>query len=639
MTSKQITPGRSSYILLCGWLMAGMAVADEFYSSYVDSSYPTNVYWGDTHLHTSLSIDAYHGGNRALGPADAYQFARGGVVQSSTGGKVKLRRPLDFLVVADHAYNIGVLPRLAMADPILLETEKGKRLFSLYERLKADTETTEDPIRSKEFWDEVDFGQDEVRDETFRRSVWHTITAYADQYNDPGEFTAFIGYEWTSEYTGPTPTSGWASIYGDKPRGSRHRVVIFKDGADKVNQVLPFSMYDSMNPADLWKVLDRYQQQTGGDALAIPHGANVSDGQMFALVDYDGFPQDQGYAEMRSRWEPLFEVTQIKGDSESHPALSPTDEFADYHIWNSWEGVALLAGRTWDDAERQRKRSEYARSALKLGLQQQAVLGINPFKFGMVGSTDSHTAMSAVEENNYWGSTPRKEPSVKRGTAEMVNARAYSAAGYAAVWAKENTRESLFAAMKRKEVYATTGPRITVRFFGGWDFEPVDALRPDLASIGYQKGVPMGSDLTQAPVGNAPTFLIGAVKDPDGANLDRVQVIKGWLDSNNELHEMIFNVSLSDDRDADKPESVGNTVDVKDASYTNSIGDPELSVVWQDPEFDPHELAFYYVRVLEIPTPHWTAYDAKFFGTDPVYDRGAMVTQERAYTSPIWYTP
>ena len=634
-----MTSFRCRFILLCCCLISGMAFADESYSPYADSRYPTNVYWGDTHLHTNLSIDSYHGGNRTLGPADAYRFARGEVIQSTTGGKVKLGRPLDFLVVADHAYNIGVLPRLEMSDPILLETRKGKQLFSDYQKLKVDSGISGDLIRTKEFWDEVDFGQDEVRGETFRRSVWHTITAYADRYNDPGKFTAFIGYEWTSEYTGPTYTSGWASIYGDKARGARHRVVIFKDGADKANEVLPFSMHDSMNPADLWKYMERYQLQTGGDVLAIPHGANVSDGQMFATVDYDSFPLTSDYAETRSRWEPLFEVTQTKGDSESHPVLSPTDEFADYHIWNSWDGAALLPGRVWDDAERQKKRSEYARSALKLGLQQQEALGVNPFKFGMVGSTDSHTSMSAVDENNYWGNAPSKEPGVKRGTSTVVNKTPYAAAGYAAVWAEENTRESLFAAMKRKEVYATTGPRMTVRFFGGWGFESDDSLHPDLARIGYQKGVPMGGDLTQAPAGEAPTFLIRAVKDPYGANLDRVQVIKGWQDTGGQLHEVIYNVSLSDGRDIDNPQAVGNTVDVKDASYTNSIGNPELAVVWQDPDFDPEELAFYYLRILEIPTPHWTAYDARYFGTEPVYERGAMVTQERAYTSPIWYTP
>lgn len=552
-------------------------------------------------------------------------------MQSSTGGEVRLSRPLDFLVVADHAYNIGVLPSLEMGDPVLLSTEKGKHLLSIYQKLLADTNRTGDLIKTKEFWDEIEFGQNEVRDEAFRRSVWHAITATADRFNDPGQFTAFIGYEWTSEYTGPTKTSGWASIYGDNPRGNRHRVVIFEDGADLADQVLPFSMHDSMNPADLWNYLDSYQQKTGGDALAIPHGGNVSDGQMFATVDYDGFPLSQSYARTRSRWEPLYEVTQAKGDSESHPVLSPTDEFADYHIWNSWDGAALLPGRTWDDAERQKKRSEYARSALQLGLQQQRDLGINPFKFGMVGSTDSHTSMSSVDENDYWGNAPSKEPGLKRGSSKVVNKTPYSAAGYAAVWAKENTREALFAAMKRKEVYATTGSRMTVRFFGGWEFAPLDALRPDLARIGYQKGVPMGSDLTLGPAGKSPTFLIRAVKDPEGANLERIQLIKGWLDSSNQLHEEIFDVVYT--------QLVGNTVDVEDASYTNSIGDPVLAVVWQDLDFDPDELAFYYVRVIEIPTPHWTAYDAKFFGTKPVYDRGAMVTQERAYTSPIWYTP
>ena len=443
-------------------------------------------------------------------------------------------------------------------------------------------------------------------------------------------------------------------------------MVIFKDNAETAGQVIPFSQYDSSDPEDLWTYLQGYEDKTGGEALAIPHNGNLSTGVMFALEDAKGNPLSKGYAETRSRWEPLFEVTQIKGDSETHPLLSPEDDFADYETMSSdslfMPEIKSQRGLSDYDPwlEKFQKRLdagdanwmrtyEYARSGLKLGLQQQSKLGINPFKFGMIGSTDAHTSLATADENNFWGKLTEAEPLATRitsGWRPAINEGwpgwKMSASGYAAVWAEENTREALFAAMKRKEVYATTGPRMKVRFFGGWDYKKDDALKPDLARIGYAKGVSMGGDLTNAPKGKASSFLIRAVKDPDGANLDRVQVIKGWHDKNGELHEKIYDVALSDSRKKNwrgKIKPVGNTVDTSDASYTNSIGDPELAVVWQDPDFNADELAFYYVRVLEIPTPRWTAYDAKFFGLKNVPEEVPMVTQERAYTSPIWYTP
>lgn len=613
-------------------LTTSASFANEEYSPYVKQSHPVNVYWGDTHLHTSLSIDSNWGMNKNLTPDFAYRFARGETIKSTTGGKVKLRRPLDFLVVADHAYNMGVPTRIEQSDPILLETERGRNLDKIFKSLMANPETAKNPIRRKEIWDLIGFGQDEMRDERLRSSIWQEVTAYADQYNDPGKFTAFIGYEWTSEWTGD---------YTKHAKGNRHRVLIFKDNATKANQVLPFSMHDSNNPAKLWEYMEAFEKKTGGEVLAIPHNGNLSNGEMFSLIDYDGKPLDRKYAETRSRWEPLYEVTQMKGDSDTHPILSPNDEFSDYQIWNSWDGLSLLAENSWDKAETVRKRAEYARSALKHGLMLKSELGVNPFKFGLVGSTDSHTSLSAAEENNYWGNAPSKEPAPKRSTRETIKQWPYSSAGYAAVWATENTREALFAAMKRKEAYATTGPRITLRFFGGWDYQPDDAFKHDLAHIGYSNGVPMGGDLTHAPKDQAPRFLIRATKDPDSANLDRVQVIKGWRDEKGELHEKIYNVALSDDRKVGKDNSVspvGNTVDIKNASYVNSIGDAELAVVWTDPDFEASELAFYYVRVLEIPTPHWTAFDAKYFKTKILPEK-PMITQERAYSTPIWYTP
>jgi len=607
--------------------------ANESYSPYVGHPYPKSVYWGDTHLHTNLSLDSDISGNRLLGPDDAYRFARGESVTAHNGMQAQLYRPLDFLVVADHAESLGVIASLRAADSALLKVDMGKKLYYLFLDYENNKKNSDEAIRTASEKKVAD-ALTNFNDKKYAQSVWDSMIESADKYNEPGKFTAFSGYEWTSlgaKYN-------WDNI---------HRVVIFKDGGDKVSQVLPYSRVDSENPEDLWRFFERYEQKTGGEVLAIPHNGNTSNGKMFATVDFNAHPLSQAYAKTRSRWEPLYEVTQIKGDSETHPALSPNDEFADYETWNSWDGRTMKGIDT--DGWIERKKSEYARSALKLGLDQKARLGVNPFKFGLIGSTDAHTSLAAAAENNFWGKTSNSEPHPNRMFTPIVShwkpdPRNWegSAGGYAAIWADENTREALFAAMKRKEVYATTGPRMTVRFFGGWDYQTNDAFKPDLANIGYRKGVPMGGDLTNAPDDKLPQFLIRAVKDPDGANLDRVQVIKGWHDKQGELHEKVYNVALSDNRKENrhgKVKPVGSTVNVKDASYTNSIGDPELAVVWTDPEFDKNELAFYYVRVLEIPTPRWTAYDAKYFGLTDIPGEVPMVTQERAYTSPIWYSP
>ena len=433
-----------------------------------------------------------------------------------------------------------------------------------------------------------------------------------------------------------------------------HRNVLYEGGPDETRQVVPFSRFDSSDPADLWAYLQDYEDRTGGKVLAIPHNSNLSGGNMFKLSTLTRQPFTKAYAQTRSRWEPIVEVTQAKGDGETHPLISPTDEFADYETMGSFIAAPAKGDKAAAGSKKQGKgpaaaeesqqdpvalaAQSYARSALKLGLGQEAELGVNPLKFGMIGSTDSHNSLSAADENNFWGGSGLKEPSRYRAATQAE----YGASGYAAVWATENTREALFNAMRRREVYASTGPRMTVRFFGGWDYALEDAMRPDLARIGYAKGVPMGGDLTEAPREQAPSFLIRAVKDPDGANLDRVQVIKGWRDAEGELHEKVHTVALSDGREENaggEVRPVGKTVDLKNTSYTNSIGDPELAVVWTDPDFSKDELAFYYLRVLEIPTPRWTAYDAKFYGLTELPDEIPMVTQERAYTSPIWYTP
>ena len=608
-------------------IFSNTVIAREYYSSYADKSYPKNVYWGDTHLHTKLSGDANAQGNLNLEPDDAYRFARGESITAHNGMKARLSRPLDFLVVADHAIGLGVMNSLRIDDSVLLETEKGKNLYREMTSILQNNGDNSTAI--KDFSYKV-FGNENylINDNQYRISIWQSITESAEKFNHPGTFTAFIGYEWTSSFD----------------QGTRHRVVIFKDGADKANQILPFSAQDSNDPEDLWEFLQQYEEDTKGEVLAIAHNPNLSNGGEFSIRNQESQKMGETHAKMRSRWEPLLEVTQIKGDSESHPLLSPTDEFSDYETWEEWSVIGAktdVKKKVRRKEEQERLKYEYARSGLKLGLKLQADMGVNPFKFGMIGSTDAHTSMAAAAENNFWGKHTIVEPFAGRISHPRYRWR-MNAAGYAAVWAEQNTRESLFTAMKRKEVYASTGPRMTVRFFGGWGYKLDDAVSPDLALMGYTKGVPMGGDLTAAPKNKSPNFLIRAVKDPDGANLDRVQVIKGWHDTNGELHEKIYNVALSDNRKANERgnvKPVGNTVDIPDASYTNTIGDPELAVVWQDPDFDKDELAFYYVRVLEIPTPRWTAYDAKFFGLKDVSEDIPMITQERAYTSPIWYSP
>ena len=462
------------------------------------------------------------------------------------------------------------------------------------------------------------------------RSAWQVTIDAAEDANEPGSFTAFIGYEWTSNTGG----------------NNLHRVIIYKDGGDKASLMEPYTTIaplGSDNPRDLWKWLAAYEEKSGGQLLAIAHNGNLSNGIMFPWIEsFTGRPIDVEYAETRRRWEPLYEATQIKGDGEAHPFLSPNDEFADYETWDF--GNLTMSVAKEDDM----LQYEYARSALKLGLRVEERLGVNPYKFGMIGSTDSHTGLATAGEDNFFGKHSGTEPNAERLEhpvacfgGQCLLGWQQVASGYAGVWARENTREAIYEAMQRKEVYATTGPRMIVRFFGGWDFEAGDAKTRSPAIVGYQKGVPMGGDLRGARDGAAPTFLVGALKDPIGANLDRIQIIKGWLDGDGDLHEKIYDVALSDGRAVGsdgKAPPVGNTVDVASATWTNTIGDTELITVWQDPDFDASQRAVYYPRVIEIPTPRWSTYDAKYYGVD-VPDGVPLTTQERAYTSPIWYTP
>jgi hypothetical protein len=597
------------------------------YSPYPAKTFPNRVFFGDTHLHTSYSADAGMIGN-TLGPEEAYRFARGEQVTSTTGLPAKLGRPLDFLVVADHAENLGLAPAIAESNPELLKSEWGRRVYGYVKE-----GTVEGVTKAFDTWIKgVNSLDDPLKEQAgLAKSMWGKVTAAADKYNEPGRFTAFIGFEWTL-----------------MPNGNNlHRNVIFRDGKDKADQVLPFSVYDSQDPEDLWKWMGAYEKKTGGKLLAIPHNGNLSNGLMFDDVTLTTKkPLNRDYAERRLRWEPLMEVTQIKGDGETHPLLSPNDEFANFERWDK----ATLGP---EPKTKEMLPREMAREALKRGLAYDSKLGANPFKFGMIGSSDSHTSLATTEENNFFGKVVLLEPSADPIRFDEVIAgregpkghqhfaRETSASGLAAVWARENTREALWDAMARKEVYATTGTRLLVRVFGGFDFTAKDLERSDFAEQGYQRGVPMGGDLKAAPAGKAPTMLIRAQRDVDGANLDRVQVIKGWLDAAGKTQEKVFDVAWSGNRKrgADgKLPPVGNTVNVKEASYSNSIGAPYLTAFWKDPDFSLTQRAFYYVRVLEIPTPRWTTYDAKVFGVKLPTDVPSSL-QERAYTSPIWYTP
>jgi hypothetical protein len=601
------------------------------YSPYAGRNFPTRPFFGDTHLHTSFSMDAGAFGAR-LGPREAYRFAKGGELTASSGQQVKLARPLDFLVVADHSDGFGFFPMIIGGDPKIMADPQGRKWNEMIHSGKG-AEAAIDII--------VSFGKGTISEAIMPvpgtqayRSAWQETIKAAEEANDPGRFTAFIGYEWTSNTGG----------------NNLHRNVIFRDNADKASRVEPYitqKPLGSDNPRDLWKWMAAYEEKTGGQVLAIAHNGNLSNGRMFPSIEsFTGKPIDREYAQNRARWEPLYEATQIKGDGEAHPFLSPNDEFADYETWD--KGNLDLS----ETKQKSMLEFEYARSALKNGLKHEQELGINPYKFGMVGSTDSHTGLATADEDNFFGKTSAHEPNaervphpfVKAPNGAVIQGWEMTASGYAAVWATENTREAIWDAMERRETYATTGPRMAVRLFGGWDFEAGDAKNRLPAQIGYTKGVPMGGDLKDAPKGKAPTFLVAALKDPIGANLDRIQIVKGWVDKKGNVHEKIYDVVWGD-ADKRKPvangklPAVGSTVDAANATWTNTIGDPELITVWKDPDFDPALRAFYYARVLEIPTPRWTAYDAKKFGLKNLDPKIPMSTQDRAYTSPIWYTP
>ena len=637
------SPSVIAVALTCG------IIATETASSENKATQANLLLWGDTHLHTNQSVDAFGLGNRYLTPDDAYRFAKGEPIKAHTGEIAQLKTPLDFILIADHAVNMGVLPALRRSDPLLngdladrwtqsIATSPADVFDYVRQNSKAlyrralKTADPGDPAGF--FW--KSWTTDYFSSPDFRKQSWDAVCEVADEYNQPGVFTAFIGFEWTP-----------ASISERSP--NFHRNVLFSGDAGSACQVLPFTVQDSENVEQLWKYLNEYEELTQSRVLAIPHNANLSKGRMFKMETYLGSTVTSDYLTQRARWEPLYEVTQIKGDSETHPTLSPDDPFADFETWHKHGFFGVLT-----DDFNERKRYEYARSALQIGLQMQKEQGINPLKFGLIGSSDAHTSLSSVAESNFWGKVSLFEPSALR----LQRSWHYSASGLAAVWAASNTREDIFDAMVRKEVYATTGTRIQLRFFGGWEFEQDSPISANLAEIGYGKGVAMGGTLPlDGPDAKGkPTFIVAASMDPNGANLDRIQLVKGWLDDKGVAQERVFNIALGKDRmgpiGVDGVSAVGDTVDIDNASYTNTIGSPTLSAVWRDEDFNPQQEAFYYIRVLEIPTPRWSAFDKVRFGWSdedlvetrpfglPESDKSIpLVIQERAYSSPIWFTP
>ena len=618
------------------WSVNREQLADAYpapaYSPYAGRTFPERPLWGDTHLHTAQSMDAGGFGARVT-QEGAYRFARGEEIVASSGQPVRLSRPLDWLAITEHSDGMGLITDALAANPSVTKFEQGRRWSDAFRAGGQEAvDATLNLIGT--------FSQGQMEPELLgsyqpgaRRfaTIWSDNLNTAERFNEPGVFTALLAFEWTSLVAG----------------NNLHRNVILRDGPTRAGQVVPMTMtapWGSPDPMDLYTWMENYEQKTNGSALALAHNGNLSNGVMFPIdTRFDGSTVDQAYVDARAKWEPLYEITQIKGDGEAHPFLSPNDEFADYYNWDV--GNLDLSEAKTDEM----LAGEYAREGLKRGLDLEAKFGTNPYKFGFVGGTDSHTSLVTAEEENFFGKHTGYEPSPERlqhPFSKTENGEIFSwemlASGLTAVWAEENTRESIFDAMQRKEVYATTGPRMAVRFFGGWTFEDADITNRIPSTVGYAKGVPMGADLMQPPEGaTAPTFMTVALRDPIGANLDRVQIVKGWLNEDGTTSEKVYDVAWSDDRtpgDDGKLPAVGNTVDVASASWTNTIGEAELAAVWSDPDFDASRPAFYYVRVLEIPTPPWYVYDAfRFSGVVP--DGAPTSQQERAYTSPIWYTP
>lgn len=570
-----------------------------------------NAYFGQTHQHTSWSLDAYILGNTITGPEEAYQYSMGQTIKHPAGYDVKITTPLDLQGVTDHSEYVGVirlandpnspLSKLPVAAKLKVTPENSA--VKIFQWLAGSIAHNE-PIK-------------ELLDPSVMNSVWKHNNAIADKYYKPGEFTTFCSYEWTS-----MPQSQ-----------NMHRNLFFKDCA-KVPEA-PFSAIDSDHPEDLWNWMDG-QRKAGNELLAISHNANLSNGIMFPIeVDSKGKPIDAAWAQQRMTNEPLTEIKQVKGTSETHPDLSPNDEFAGYEIMSYLIGI---------DNSFSKLNGSYTREAYQNGLAMQATRGYNPYKFGVVGAGDAHNTATAYTHSNFFGdhalvdATP--ESRLAGNIASGMDVLKTGPSGLGGVWAEENTRESIFAAMQRREVFGTSGVRIKVRLFGGWDYDKGLLSQADWVKTAYAGGVPMGGDLAAAD-GKVPSFIVWAVKDPADGNLDRIQIVKGWT-RDGQIFEKIFDVAWSGDRQPDpatgKLPPVGSTVDITKATYTNDIGAMELKAVWTDPEFDASQHAFYYARALQIPTPRWSTYDAAKLGILPPSNAPATV-QERAWSSPIWYTP
>jgi Protein of unknown function (DUF3604) len=576
-----------------------------------------NAYFGEEHIHTSWSVDAWVIGNRLTGPDDALKYAQGQTIKHPLGYDIKIDTPMDFMGVTDHSEYVGVtkeantpgsaISKMAEAQPLILKdpnnTEEVQKVFLYLLSL-----TSKPPIKA--------FMAPEVAG-----TIWKENVKIADDNNHPGKFTAFCSYEYTSQFN----------------NRNLHRNIFFRDCA-KV-PALPFSMLDSWHPEDLWKWMDT-QRAAGNELLAISHNANLSDGWMYPTdLDSLGRPIDASWAASRDRNERLVEITQIKGASETHPLLSPTDEFSSYEL------LSGLLGLPPDNGRIDHIHGSFARQALKDGIAMQDTRGYNPYKFGMAAGSDSHNTASPYRQDNFYGGHASADGTVERRLAGVmlgntIDERLENPGGLTGVWAEENTRSSLWDAMFRKETFGVSGPHIKVRFFGGWGYKNDVLNAKDWVHQSYASGVPMGADLPSKN-GTAPTFVVWAVKDPTSGNLDRIQVIKGWT-KHGQSFEKIYDVVWSGDRKADKwtgrVPAIQSTVDLEKATYANSVGSTELKTVWTDPEFDAGLHAFYYARVLEIPTPRWTLIQAVKAGVPPP-DIVPLTGQERAWSSPIWYTP
>jgi hypothetical protein len=597
-------------VLRGGALALSMMVAMPLPSVAGDA--PTQLYWGDTHLHTSYSLDAYLLGNRTADPDTAYRFAKGlPVVHPGHRARVRIDRPLDFLVVTDHAEFLGVFSEIDAGNPAILSTKMGKRI---YDDLKAGRQ-------NQVFADIVGMvAQGKLRElapinaQKVRTSVWSKMVDFADAHNEPGKFTSFTGWEWSS-----MPNSV-----------NLHRIVFTPDGGDTAKSYLPFSSLQSGKPRDLWAWMEKTAAAYDTDFVAIGHNMNLSLGRFFPEVDESGNPVDLAYAQARAKWEPVEEVIQYKGDSETHPILSPVDEFAGFEKYKHLLGPHILP-----DGKRSIEATPaiggFMRSGLRRGLELETKIGANPYKFGVVGASDSHTSLASVEEGNFHGKYANDaSPETKhKPTVPTSVGWDASAQGLSAVWAEENTRDGITAAFKRREVYATSGPRIALRVFGGTGFKSYDAKRANLAKIGYQKGVPMGGEITGHAKAKPMQLLIHAAKDPMSQNLDRLQVVKGWLDAQGKSHEKIY--------DALRAKTGKQEVRLADAGTNHEGGASQLATVWTDPDFNPTQNAFYYVRVLELPSPRHTLLDAIALEKDPSITNHTSVLRERAFSSPIWY--